>query len=142
MLFFHALHRNGAEFGYRVAHEAARYVHFHKKLGDFADGDASWFRFAFDCVIIQKLLPKLHGSRTKLGPVLKTLWFLCLNHPTNRGLDALKSADIAARSADKKIEPSIDPEILEVAYYRLSAEKIGRMWRLLSDNGFTSFAEA
>jgi hypothetical protein len=28
------------------------------------------------------------------------------------------------------------------APYPLSAEKIGRMWRLLIENGFASFAEA
>jgi 5-methylcytosine-specific restriction protein B len=88
----------------------------------------------------KKLLPKLHGSRTKLGPVLKKLWFLCVNDATGRGADALKAAEEAARSTDKKAEPSV---VFQAgAPYPLSAEKIGRMWRLLMENGFTSFAEA
>ena len=31
-----------------------------------------------DAAVIQKLLPKIHGSRSKLEPVLKTLAELCL----------------------------------------------------------------
>jgi hypothetical protein len=40
----------------------------------------------------------------------------------------------------KKAEPSV--VIPAGAPYPLSAEKIGRMWRLLIENGFASFAEA
>lgn len=140
LLFFKALQAHGAEFGYRMAHEAARFVHFYRLLGNHPDGDASWFPGAFDCVVFQKLLPKLHGSRAKLGPVLKKLWFLCVNDGAARGEDALKAAEAAARSTDKKAEPSA--EVPAGAPYPLSAEKIGRMWRLLNENGFASFAEA
>ena len=140
MLLFKTLQAHGAEFGYRTAYETARFIHFYKLLGNHADGDTTWFSGAFDCVVFQKLLPKLHGSRTKLGPVLKKLWFLCVNDAAGRGDDALKAAEEAARSTDKKAEPSA--VVLEGAPYPLSAEKIGRMWRLLIENGFASFAEA
>jgi 5-methylcytosine-specific restriction protein B len=140
LLLFKALQAHGAEFGYRTAHEAARFLHFHKLLGNHPDGDAPWFPEAFDCVIFQKFLPKLHGSRAKLGPLLKMLWFLCVNEPASRGADALQAAEAAARSTDKNSEPS--REVPDNAPYKLSAEKIGRMWRLLRDNGFASFAEA
>jgi 5-methylcytosine-specific restriction protein B len=85
-------------------------------------------------VIFQKLLPKLHGSRAKLGPVLKKLWFLCVSNMAVRGDDALKAAE------ESKAEPN--KGALAGAYYPMSAEKILRMWRLLNENGFTSFAEA
>lgn len=140
LLLFKALQGHGAEFGYRTAYETARFIHFYKLLGNHADGDITWFPGAFDCVIFQKLLPKLHGSRAKLGPVLKKLWFLCVTEPAGRGADALKSAEEAARSTDKKAEPSVVAPI--GAPYPLSAEKIGRMWRVLIENGFASFAEA
>jgi 5-methylcytosine-specific restriction protein B len=140
LLFFKTLQTHGAEFGYRTAYETARFIHFYKRLGNHADGDTTWFPGAFDCVIFQKLLPKLHGSRSKLGPVLKKLWFLCVNDIASRGSDALKAAEEAARSTDKKAEPSV---VLPAgAPYPLSAEKIARMWRLLIENGFASFAEA
>jgi len=140
LLLFKTLQAHGAEFGYRTAYETARFIHFYKLLGNHPDGDTAWFPDAFDCVVFQKLLPKLHGSRAKLGPVLKKLWFLCVNDAAGRGADALKAAEEAARSTDKKAEPSII--VPAGAPYPLSAEKIGRMWRLLIENGFASFAEA
>ena len=140
MLLFNALQMHGAEFGYRTAYETARFISFYKLLGSYPVGDASWFQGAFDCVVVQKILPKLHGSRAKLGPVLKKLWFLCVTDVTERGADAFKAAEEAARSTDKKAEPSV--VVPAGAPYPLSAEKIGRMWRLLIDNGFASFAEA
>ncbi|HEX7858997.1 MAG TPA: hypothetical protein VF773_01580 [Verrucomicrobiae bacterium] len=140
LLLFKTLQGHGAEFGYRTAYETARFIYFYKLLGNHPDGDVSWFPAAFDCVVFQKLLPKLHGSRAKLGPILKKLWFLCVNDAAGRGADAQKAAEEVARSTDKKSEPSI--VIPAGAPYPLSAEKISRMWRLLMENGFASFAEA
>jgi 5-methylcytosine-specific restriction protein B len=140
LLLFKTLQPHGAEFGYRTAYESARFIHFYKLLGNHADDDVTWFSGAFDCMVFQKLLPKLHGSRAKLGPVLKKLWFLCVNDAAGRGTDPLMAAEVAARSTDKTAEPSV--VIPDGAPYRLSAEKISRMWRLLIENGFASFAEA
>jgi len=134
LLLFKTLQAHGAEFGYRTAYETARFIHFYKLLGNHPDGGTAWFPGAFDCVVFQKLLPKLHGSRAKLGPVLKRLWFLCGNDPAGRGADPLKAAE------DSKAEPN--KAALAGAYYPMSAEKIYRMWRLMMDNGFASFAEA
>lgn len=140
LLFFQTLQEHGAEFGYRTAHEAARFTHFYKLLGRYGDDDVDWLPEAFDCIIVQKFLPKLHGSRTKLGPLLKALWFLCVNNEINRGENPLKSAKDAARSTDATSEPSLP--LKEGVPYPLSADKIARMWRLLKENGFASFAEA
>ncbi len=150
LLLFRTLQPHGAEFGYRTAYETARFIHFYKLLGNYADDDAKWFSDAFDCVVFQKLLPKLHGSRGKLGSVLKKLWYLCVTHhnvvaETNEArdkliADVLLAAEEAARSTDKNAEPSV--VVPAGAPYPLSAEKIGRMWRLLIENGFASFAEA
>jgi 5-methylcytosine-specific restriction protein B len=124
---FTLLARHHGEFGYRTAHEAGRFIHFYKELGGFAEDDASWFPKAMDCVIAQKLLPKLHGSRTKLGPLLKDLWCATTDAPGNRNF--LSGHEPKA-------------ERLKDAYYPISAEKIFRMWKLLGENGFASFAEA
>lgn len=73
MRFFPALQEAGAEFGYRTAHEICRFVYFHKSLSD-----ENWkLDGAMDAAIMQKLLPKLHGSKKKLGPVLEKLVGLC-----------------------------------------------------------------
>lgn len=139
LLFFNVLQVHGAEFGYRVVHEAARFLCFYKTLG-VQPNDVTWFSSAFDCIIVQKFLPKLHGSRSKLGPLLKSLWFLTARSVEARGENPLTAANESARLTDSAAEPSTN--VNADAVYPLAAEKIGRMWRLLRDNGFASFAEA
>ena len=112
--FFKELKKVNAEFGYRTVNEISRYLHF-------ADGDLK-DDAAIDTAILQKLLPKLHGSRKKLVPVLTSLWKLCLNDGITKEIDAEFNA------TDFK--------------YPESAEKIQRMYHAVVDNGFTSFAEA
>ena len=73
MEFFPSLKEVGAEFGYRTAHEICRFIHFHKELS----GSEWEYYEAMDAAIMQKLLPKLHGSKKKLGPVLDKLAELC-----------------------------------------------------------------
>jgi hypothetical protein len=140
LMFFKALSAGGSEFGYRVAHEAARFVQAYKQLGSHGDSDVAWFDGAFDYVVAQKFLPKLHGSRAKLGPLLKKLWFLCVNSESKSGAELMQALEAVARSTEKQHEPS--SSIPDDAPFKVSAEKIGRMWRLLNDNGFASFAEA
>ena len=172
LLLFKTLQGHGAEFGYRTAYETARFVHFYELLGggkvwnakadegkgawsDEDDEGRGWFEYAMDCVVFQKILPKLHGSRSKLGPVLKELWFLCVNDEASRIATTERASKHAKSSADKKAEPveeaarladakKAEPSTIipPGAPYPLSAEKIGRMWRLLMANGFASFAEA
>ena len=112
--FFKELKEVNAEFGYRTVNEISRYLHF-------SDGELS-ADSAIDTAILQKLLPKLHGSRKKLVPVLTSLWQLCLNDGVTKEIDTEFNA------TDFK--------------YPESAEKIQRMYKAVVDNGFTSFAEA
>ena len=111
--FFKELKKVNAEFGYRTVNEISRYLHFAKDMDDNS---------AIDTAILQKLLPKLHGSRKKLVPVLTALWGLCLDNGNN--ID---------------IETEFKKENFK---YSESAEKIQRMYHAVVDNGFTSFAEA
>ncbi len=112
--FFTELKKVNAEFGYRTVNEISRYLHF-------ADGDLE-DDSAIDTAILQKLLPKLHGSAKKLKKVLEPMWKLCLNDGVTKVIDAEFNA------TDFK--------------YPESAEKIQRMYNAVVDNGFTSFAEA
>ena len=77
LLFFDLLRDHSAEFGFRVANEAARFLHFYRLLGGYADDNADWFNSAMDAVIVQKFLPKLHGSRPKLEGLLWALAWAC-----------------------------------------------------------------
>lgn len=143
MLFFSALKFLGAEFGYRMAVDAARLFYFYRALGAADDSEES-FNLAFDCVVSQKILPKLHGSRAKLAPLLKILWYLCVNDLKCPEKDDSKRqkfiADTLVAAEKSTSEPSLDG--CSGAPFPVSADKIARMWRLLKDNGFASFAEA
>jgi hypothetical protein len=70
--FFIELQRAGSEFGYRTANEMTELMaflaHFNVETND-----------AYDIAIMQKLLPKLHGSRSKLNKVIPPLLALCEN---------------------------------------------------------------
>jgi 5-methylcytosine-specific restriction endonuclease McrBC GTP-binding regulatory subunit McrB len=63
---FSSLAVAGAEFGYRPVHEISRFIYFYARVS----GEEWKVDDALDAAIMQKLLPKLHGSKTKLGPVL------------------------------------------------------------------------
>ncbi len=123
--FFEQLKKTGAEFGYRSASEIIRLInqltvvdanlHSNEKL---------------DIAIMQKLLPKLHGSRRKLCPVLITLGDFCI---------------------DKAKIENIEKEVFSVedfdfesdgVLYPISLEKIARMYKGAIENGFASYAEA
>jgi MoxR-like ATPase len=55
------------EFGHRVFYEAVRFVSFLAETG-LDDPDA-----ALDCVVMQKVLPRIHGSRKRVEPLLKRM---------------------------------------------------------------------
>lgn len=77
MKFFPELQNVGAEFGYRSANEICRFIYFYNTLAV-----AFNFDIAMDAAIMQKLLPKLHGSKKKLGPVIEALIELCASDTT------------------------------------------------------------
>jgi hypothetical protein len=83
---FGALAPIGAEFGFRTAHEITRFTHFHAKLS----GGAWQLKDALDAQVLQKLLPKLHGSERRLGPVLKTLEAFCETHQCAASLEKIR----------------------------------------------------
>ena len=77
---------------------------------------------------MQKLLPKLHGSRRKISPVLETLGSFCISGDPKIITEVFENSDFDFEGA----------EVL----YPLSLEKIARMYNGAVDNGFASFAEA
>lgn len=119
--FFKELKNVNAEFGYRSATEIFRFICQAQKNDD-TDKKLS-NEDILDSAIVQKLLPKLHGSRKKLDPVLKKLWSLCFTDKDNA-------------------TNTITGDSVEKAIYKESADKIQRMYEAANANGFTSFAEA
>jgi 5-methylcytosine-specific restriction protein B len=70
LMFFETLQVAGAEFGYRTAEEMTILVSHLLHLGISVDA-------SYDAAIMQKLLPKLHGSRSKLNKIIPPLLALC-----------------------------------------------------------------
>ncbi len=114
---------------------------------------ADWFNGAMDAVIVQKFLPKLHGSRSKLEGLLWALAWACGAERDRRdGKDFAKQLDEAGKAEDEgrygpevvwsalKAKNADDPA--KAARYPLSFDKVMRMWRKLVRDQFVSFAEA
>lgn len=125
VLFFKELKKTGTEFGYRTASEINRFAAVANEL------DPTWtMNQIIDCAIVQKLLPKLHGSRNKLSKVLPILGGFCLE----------KNEKIKENYFEKldSIQFNSDPNIK----YKISFEKICRMYKNAVENGYASYAEA
>lgn len=137
LTFFKCLSTVGAEFGFRTALEMVRFVSFYIELNE---STLTTITQSIDFVVLQKLLPKLHGSRTKLAPVLKQLWYLCITPIDKRELNYDDGTMLHSSQSSLQADPS--SAVPANAPYPASAEKIARMWKLLHANGFTSFAEA
>jgi 5-methylcytosine-specific restriction protein B len=127
-LFFSELKKSGAEFGYRTASEIGRLMFMLKELGESGDN-------LLDIAIMQKLLPKLHGSRNKLTKVLPILGGFCLIDNSKIKEDYL---DKFVSNILTEVELKDDPNIR----YKISFEKICRMYKNAIENGFASYAEA
>jgi len=83
---FGTLAKIGAEFGFRTAYEITRFTHFHAKLS----GEGWQFKDALDAQVLQKLIPKLHGSERKLGPVLEALAEFCEKYNCVHSLEKIQ----------------------------------------------------
>jgi len=121
--FFGELQKTGAEFGYRSASEILRLINQLDTLDKALTTSEK-----LDVAIMQKLLPKLHGSRRKLSPTLETLGGFCLTEDLKVVKDVFEKNDFDYSSNQ--------------VLYPLSLEKIARMYKGAVDNGFASYAEA
>jgi hypothetical protein len=166
-LLFRLLSEFGVEFGFRTAKEVARFIEFHKRLSP----DAWAFEEAMDAQICQKVLPKLHGSRRKLEPLLCALAAICwrehkwdetkansnVTEPLAGILNATELLAEARKASELEMEylhplsedfgKGKDTGVVEGAardylpYFPLSFDKIKRMLTRAASEGFTSFAE-
>ncbi|MDA8412304.1 MAG: hypothetical protein M0023_00775 [Desulfobacteraceae bacterium] len=153
LLLFNLLREHNAEFGYRTSYETARFIHFYNQLGGYADDNGDWFDGAMDAVVVQKILPKLHGSRSKLEGLLWALAWACGAERIDRdGRNFTAQLREASQAQD---EAKYGPELLwstlaainaddpaAAARYPLSFDKVMRMWRKLVRDQFVTFSEA
>jgi 5-methylcytosine-specific restriction protein B len=99
------------EFGHRTLTEALRFSSTY-----YALSGAAWQQ-ALDLIVLQMILPRIHGSRPRVEPVLVALETYCM--PTEAGQAAAPST------------PSLP----------FSLAKVRRMLRIVRTNQFVSFTE-
>jgi energy-coupling factor transporter ATP-binding protein EcfA2 len=141
LLFFKVLQAYGCEYGYRVAHEAARFMKFYYELGQGKVWDSShdagkgawidatadgrtWFHDAFDALVVQKFLPKLNGSEAKLRKPLWALAHLCselrdwsdCHDETSRTAKVNELAKVAKEKGESKSKENDSPTSLAARF--------------------------
>jgi 5-methylcytosine-specific restriction enzyme B len=112
------LKKGNRHFGYRVRDEIVFYMLENKISGVIGNEDA-----AFDYVVMQKILPTISGSDTRIKGILIGLYNICN--------ESKQIADTANYIGDAE-------KFLDTAKYKKSAEKIIEMLRGYND-GFTSY---
>ena len=154
-------------FGYRVANEIARFVNLAREQAAEADTDAA-VDAAFDLALLQKVLPKFHGTQQELQSLLEDIFRFAVHGGGHipkkdrtvelgdwkvvKGRLVTKSkaqAPSQAPSGDAVTEgdeaDSDDPEAadagIESPAYPRTGAKVLRMLNRLRDRGFTSFIE-
>jgi 5-methylcytosine-specific restriction protein B len=119
------LAKGGFEYGHRTLYEAARFCAIYAAAGDIKISDA------LDLQILQKILPRLHGSRRRLEPTLCALGRYAATTEMNLDADYGDGSNRFNPEATTKDEAKLPR----------SFEKIRRMIRSLRANQFVSFTE-
>ena len=118
---FDILKKEKQEFGFRTTNEICRYLNIVLSETE-ADGKWNWEE-AFDAQIVQKVLPKLHGSRRKLENLLINLCYFFHSGKT-LPQDEISTEEIIQKTG---------------ALFTMSFEKTKEMLITLRKNQFVSF---
>jgi 5-methylcytosine-specific restriction enzyme B len=115
------LSRHSSEFGFRTFYDAIRYLAIYSAMGD-----TSWID-CLDLQVVQKVLPRLHGSRRRLEPLLLDLAAFCADL-------TLEGAE-SGSSLDPVLEPNTSRQLPR------TWEKLRRMLVSLRADQFASFMQ-
>ena len=124
------------EFAFRTAKEVVAYLKLSCELAaDKAAWEASKWKSDLDDEILQKILPRLHGSRTRVGPLLGALgWYL---HSGDKE-EAEKFFPAPGEELPEKPVQEIIALHKDAAFPR-SFAKVQRMARVVIEEQFVSF---
>lgn len=114
----------GWEFGFRTYYDMLRFAAFASAMGI-----GSWQQI-LDLQVLQKILPRLNGSKRRLEPALSRLGRFCQD----------LAVDDKVKDEPNKVFMPIEQDLVS-AQLPQSYDKIRRMHRLLVANQFASFAE-
>lgn len=130
------LARGRGEFGYRTGKEVMAYLrasYFLMAAGERTVWETGGWEAALDEQILQKILPKLHGSRSRLGPLLGALARYCASGSEE---ESMKHYPAGGRAAVYGLQ---DVRALEGAKFGRSYRKLARMIEVLVEEQFVSF---
>lgn len=119
----HLLQNYHLHFGYRVVNEISRFVLLAAE-SLIVDNNP-----ILDIQILQKVLPKLHGTRAKLDKPIQDLLAFCYDPNPNILIDISEEKRKQAEQFDTS------------ACFPRSAQKLARMLRNLQEQGYASFIE-
>ena len=125
------------EFAFRTAKEVVAYLKVSCELAaDKAAWEAGKWKTDLDDEILQKILPRLHGSRTRVGPLLGALgWYL---HSGDKE-EAMKFFPAPGEELPEKPAQEIIALHKAAAAFPRSFAKVQRMARVVIEEQFVSF---
>jgi len=129
----HSLQPFDLHFGYRVFDEVAAYMANAEENGLY-DG-LSPAVDPFDAAVLMKVLPKFHGSRSKLEEPLKVVLAWCLN-PIAPEPDSIEQIITDQQSSVKVLIQKLEEISYSLPY---TARRVIRMLRALYTTGFAAF---
>ena len=119
---FQILESHHLHFGYRVINEVSRFVVLAEEKVEALD-----LNDAFDIQFLQKILPKLHGTKGKLQKPLNQVFAFCYDEQSDTEPEQQRLAK--ALNFDSN------------ASYPRTAQKVARMLNDLEQQGYTSFIQ-
>lgn len=143
MSLFKIMKRGRGEFGFRTGKEVMDYLRTaHFLAGTDSAARTSWavvgetnggWMDSLDEQILQKILPKLHGSRSRLAPLLGALATYCASGVEAHALEHFPDNGSPAKRSLQ------DARGLSGLKFKKSYEKLNRMIDVLLEEQFVSF---
>jgi len=140
MALFKIMARGRAEYGFRTGKEVKAFLrtaHFlagpePAARATWAGADGDWLK-ALDAQILQKILPKLHGSRTRLAPLLGALATYCATGTEEYAMEHFPENGAIPKRSLKDATGNKNAKFPE------SYRKLERMIEVLVEEQFVSF---
>ena len=138
MELFEIMKKGRGEFGFRTGREVLAYLRTAYFLTPQADraawaaADGDWLK-ALDAQILQKVLPKLHGSRTRLAPLLGALATYCATGTKAYAMEHFPEGGNSPKRSLKNVNAS------GTMKFEQSYKKLERMIEVLVEEQFVSF---
>jgi len=126
---FNIMQAGRFEFAYRTANEVTRYLRVCRDLADDASlWESETWKSDLDDQILQKILPKLHGSIGRVGDLLAQLADYCYKGEKSSGKTSSSLKELSNYDAEE-------------AVFKKSFSKLQSMIKSLLDEQFVSFIQ-